>query len=164
MMDRKASGIFAKLAVVVLVAFCICGFNKDQSNPYHSYLAPESATSARTIIFDAPSVGRSMRFSIVVPKDYNSSDKRYPALYLLHGYGGDNIEIKGLTEKARIKIFNIVGELVLDKMKDDATGTYKWDTRNKNDQKVASGVYIYLISDKRDDKSQVEKGKIAIIR
>lgn len=40
----------------------------------------------QTIEFFSPSVGREMKFDIVLPRDYDSSDKRYPVLYLLHGY------------------------------------------------------------------------------
>ncbi|HBX37064.1 MAG TPA: hypothetical protein DEG76_07180, partial [Pseudohongiella sp.] len=40
----------------------------------------------QTISFDSPAVGRQMKFDIVLPPDYEQSDRRYPVLYLLHGY------------------------------------------------------------------------------
>jgi len=52
-------------------------------------LMGEPVSSVETIVFDAPSVGRSLRFNLVLPKDYGQSEKRYPVLYLLHGYGGN---------------------------------------------------------------------------
>lgn len=41
--------------------------------------------------FDAPSVGRRMKMSVVVPADYDApgNKRRYPVLYLLHGLMGD---------------------------------------------------------------------------
>lgn len=38
-----------------------------------------------TIEFDAPAVGRTMKYNIVVPTSYEDSNERYPVLYLLHG-------------------------------------------------------------------------------
>jgi len=39
----------------------------------------------RTIEFYSPAVDRTMSYNIVLPPDYESSDERYPVLYLLHG-------------------------------------------------------------------------------
>ncbi len=38
-----------------------------------------------TIEHDAPSVGRKMKFNLVLPAGYDNSTSRYPVLYLLHG-------------------------------------------------------------------------------
>ena len=76
---------------------------------------------------------------------------------------GEGIIFSGLTQKAKVQIFNIAGELVTEFEEDDGDGIYVWDTRNKNGDKVASGVYIYFITNP-DDKSQKTKGRIVIIR
>jgi len=39
----------------------------------------------KTVEFTAESVGRKMKYNLVLPVDYNSSSERYPVLYLLHG-------------------------------------------------------------------------------
>ncbi len=39
-----------------------------------------------TVEFYSEAVARTMKFDIVLPADYYSSDKRYPVVYLLHGY------------------------------------------------------------------------------
>ena len=39
----------------------------------------------RTIEFESPAVERTMKYNIVLPRDYESSSQRYPVLYLLHG-------------------------------------------------------------------------------
>ena len=43
----------------------------------------------QTITHEAPSVGRTLKYNLVLPEDYESSDRRYPVLYLLHGYSQD---------------------------------------------------------------------------
>lgn len=40
----------------------------------------------QTVTFHSPAVGRDMKFDIVLPSDYETSDRSYPVLYLLHGY------------------------------------------------------------------------------
>lgn len=53
-------------------------------------LCAAAATAAeplpvQTIEHDAPSVRRKMKFNLVLPAGYDSSQDRYPVLYLLHG-------------------------------------------------------------------------------
>ena len=45
-------------------------------------LAQEPVTTVESF---SPAVERSMKYNIVLPADYQSSDERYPVLYLLHG-------------------------------------------------------------------------------
>lgn len=76
--------LFVKSAVAVLLIVMVCGCSTaaKQSN------TGQSVSAAETIVINAPSVGREMRFSLVLPKGYHTSQKRYPVLYMLHGYGG----------------------------------------------------------------------------
>ena len=39
--------------------------------------------------YDSPGNGRDRRISVYTPPGYESSQKTYPVLYLLHGAGGD---------------------------------------------------------------------------
>src|SRR5438045_2598720 len=42
--------------------------------------------AVKTVAFEAPAVGRTLKYNIVLPKGYESeNDRRYPVLYLLHG-------------------------------------------------------------------------------
>jgi putative tributyrin esterase len=57
------------------------------------FMLPAGAVSAQdlpeglqTVSFYSPAVARQMKYDIVLPPDYADSDKRYPVLYLLHGY------------------------------------------------------------------------------
>ena len=76
---------------------------------------------------------------------------------------GEGIVFSGLTANAKIKIYNIAGELVTELDVTTNDGKYLWNTRNFNGQKVASGVYIYFITNP-DDNKQKSKGRFAIIR
>ena len=74
--------------------------------------------------------------------------------------GHTKITFTELTQKVRIRVFNIAGELVYDTNEISTDGTYSWDVVNQNRQPLASGVYIYLITDKNSKKT----GKLVIIR
>jgi len=74
-------------------------------------------------------------------------------------YNG-NIIIKGLVDGANIKITDISGNLV-----DENTvsgGTYEWNQTAFGKYKVASGVYIVMVTTKEGDETTVEK--IMIVR
>src|SRR3954467_4556609 len=51
--------------------------------------ARAEAPSTKTVEIDSPAVGRKLKYTIVLPADYESSVERYPVLYLLHGYTSD---------------------------------------------------------------------------
>jgi putative tributyrin esterase len=56
------------------------------------WLAPAALAqtpAVKTVEFDAPSVGRKMKYNIVLPRRYDESTDRYPVLYLLHGMSGN---------------------------------------------------------------------------
>jgi S-formylglutathione hydrolase FrmB len=44
---------------------------------------------AETITYESPSVGRATRCRVILPASYATSSRRYPVLYLLHGFSGD---------------------------------------------------------------------------
>ena len=76
---------------------------------------------------------------------------------------GEGIMFDNLTSKANIRIYNIAGELVAEIDEEDGDGKILWDTKNDTGQYVASGIYIYLITNP-NDSSQKAKGKFGIIR
>ena len=75
------------------------------------------------------------------------------------------ITFKKLTSEARLKVYNIVGEMVYDDVKTDdaSTDTLTWDTKTKSGEKVASGVYVYQLTNPKVS-SDKKSGKLAIIR
>ncbi len=45
--------------------------------------------TSKVVEFEAPSVGRTMKYSLSLPEGYETSGKRYPVVYLLHGLTGN---------------------------------------------------------------------------
>jgi len=54
--------------------------------PHHLQAEP---LPVKTIEFDSPSVGRKMKYNIVLPASYEKTKENYPVLYLLHGYSSN---------------------------------------------------------------------------
>jgi len=75
--------------------------------------------------------------------------------------GHKKIFFADLTTHTQIKIFNIAGELLYDDEKDTPAGELSWDVKNAEGEPIASGVYMYMIT---NNAGQVKKGKLAIIR
>ncbi|MBU1487885.1 hypothetical protein KKH56_07560, partial [bacterium] len=104
-------------------------------------------------------------FSLGIARQANpdlTGAKAYPNPFIPGNattYGASGITFDKLTEDAEIKIFTIAGELV--KTLRAKYGEAVWETVNENGREVASGIYIYLITDSQDGK---KTGKIAIIR
>ena len=71
-----------------------------------------------------------------------------------------NVTIEGLTAKANVKITDITGNLVFETTSEG--GSVQWDTNAFGKYKVASGVYLILITS--DDNLQTKVAKIMIIR
>jgi len=75
------------------------------------------------------------------------------------GYG--NITFKNLTDQCKIRIYNIAGELIFEQEFTNTNGNAEWNLKNRSGKDVASGVYIYLITNNQNQKAT---GKIGIIK
>ena len=75
--------------------------------------------------------------------------------------GHTSITFANLTSHTKIKIFSVSGELVYEEDKDTPTGELSWNVLNASQERIASGVYIYMIT---NNAGQTKKGKLAIIR
>lgn len=71
-----------------------------------------------------------------------------------------NVSVSGLMDKANVKITDIEGNLVFEAISEG--GTVIWDTKNFGGKKVASGVYMVLISAESGEKTKVKK--VMIVR
>ena len=49
----------------------------------------QQAAAVQTVEFASESVGRKMKYNIVLPTKYEQSNDRYPVLYLLHGFSSN---------------------------------------------------------------------------
>ena len=63
--------------------------------------AAAQALNLRTIEFGSPAVGRTMKYNILLPRNYDASTDRYPVLYLLHGLT-QNYTVWGLQNSAPV--------------------------------------------------------------
>ncbi len=53
-------------------------------------LLPAQSTVLESLTFKSDLLKREVRYSIYLPPDYKTSDRRYPVVYLLHGYTDDD--------------------------------------------------------------------------
>src|SRR5688500_4571520 len=51
--------------------------------------APRAQDRLREDTVHSVALGRAMKYRVLVPEDYERSQRRYPVLYLLHGLGGN---------------------------------------------------------------------------
>lgn len=86
--------------------------------------------------------------------------KVYPNPYKPSKTHHDFIIFENLTDDVKIRVFNIAGELVCEEELDYG-GIYKWDGTNNDGDKLASGIYIYIIT---NDEGDMAKGKLSIIK
>ncbi|MBU0456489.1 MAG: T9SS type A sorting domain-containing protein [Gammaproteobacteria bacterium] len=76
--------------------------------------------------------------------------------------GHNKITFKNLTDQCKITIYNIAGELIFEQEFTNTHGKVEWNLKNKSGKDVASGVYIYLITNNQNQKPGI--GKIGIVR
>jgi putative tributyrin esterase len=64
---------------------------------------------ATTVTMEAPSIGRKTAYNIILPADYEASgDKRYPVLYLLHGFSGNYTNWAGMGAARAVKGLDLI--------------------------------------------------------
>jgi hypothetical protein len=73
--------------------------------------------------------------------------------------GDQNVIFDRLPDHSTVKIFSVSGRSV--KTLDAASGSATWDLTNEAGDRVASGIYLYVIDDNQDHH---EKGKLVLIR
>ena len=75
--------------------------------------------------------------------------------------GHTQIAFTELTPDARIRIFTLTGELVVDSGELSWQGTWAWDMKNREGERVARGIYIYFVTNSQGEK---KIGKIAVVK
>ncbi|MDD5258569.1 MAG: S8 family serine peptidase [bacterium] len=88
--------------------------------------------------------------------------KVYPNPYKPNsGLGHTQITFTNIMNESIVKIYTLTGELVRTLRDDLARGELSWDATNETGQKVASGLYIFLVE---SNNSKHKTGKLAIIK
>lgn len=77
------------------------------------------------------------------------------------GFAG-NVRIENLTDQTNVKIVDVVGNLVYEE--NTTGGSIEWDTTAFGRHKVASGVYLILITGPPDEQQETAIKKVMIIR
>jgi hypothetical protein len=83
----------------------------------------------------------------------------YPNPWRSDKHTGKSVTFANLSATTSVKIFTVSGHLAKDL--GTANGTVTWDLTNDSGDKVASGIYLYLITDSQGDKV---RGKVGVIR
>lgn len=102
---------------------------------------------------------------IKVPQVFNNLDSAYaypnPA-YKDKGHNEIIFEKLTTDKQVTLKIYTLAGELVIEKEKEKVTNNYiKWNLKNKDNEQVASGIYIYFL---RDPSGSTKRGKVGVIK
>lgn len=69
------------------------------------YAHGQSGLIKESLKFKSAILGKEVEYSLYLPPDYDKSNRRYPVLYLLHGYSGDETvwtqfgEVKAIADK-----------------------------------------------------------------
>ena len=88
--------------------------------------------------------------------------KVYPNPYKPNsGLGHTQVTFTNIMNESIVKIYTLTGELVRTLRDDLARGEINWDAANETGQKVASGLYIFLVE---SNNSKHKTGKLAIIK
>jgi hypothetical protein len=77
-----------------------------------------------------------------------------------HNFPDGLVRFVNVPPSCTIKIFTVAGDLVWFRDHVDGTGNVEWDTRNLEEEEVASGVYVYRIESPDD----AVFGRIVVIR
>jgi hypothetical protein len=75
--------------------------------------------------------------------------------------GHTSMTFDNLTAQAKIEVFTIIGERVCTLEETDGNGRLSWNVTNSQSKKLASGVYIYRVTNKQ---GQEKISKFAVIR
>ncbi|MCK5598778.1 T9SS type A sorting domain-containing protein [bacterium] len=94
-------------------------------------------------------------FDLITPQ---ATDLEGLVVYPNPNNGDNPVIFNDLTENTSISIYSIAGELVFSTETDSLS--FSWYLENSSGEKVASGIYFYVVSNSKGD---LKKGKIAII-
>jgi S-formylglutathione hydrolase FrmB len=94
-----------------------------------------AAKNIQALSFQSESLGEQRSFSILLPADYDNSFRRYPTLYLLHGYGDDNTAWSYMTNLSEYAASHEIIIVMPD-------GSKSWYVNSASDPKAKFEDYI----------------------
>ncbi|MCB4757644.1 MAG: T9SS type A sorting domain-containing protein [Elusimicrobia bacterium] len=103
----------------------------------------------------------------------------YSFLFQIHGFAADDlsslkvypnpvrcyagesaITFENLTNQTRIQIYTIRGRMLFEK-EIESGSLFRWDVKNQYGHNVASGIYVYLVTNRAGGK---QSGKLVVQR
>ncbi len=120
-------------------------FVERAGESHSSDQSPEIA--AAEMVIKVPLVFNNLERALVYPNPVSKGGK----------VTFDNLPNK---EPIKLKIFNIAGELVYEGEPTSVPTTIEWNLRNKDNEDVASGTYLYLL----EYQGLTKRGKIGVIK
>jgi putative tributyrin esterase len=89
--STAARGVRSTLVLMAMGASLSPGYSLAQHKPapLHNSASPAKHATLRDAGFHSESLGREMRYRVILPVGYEGSAERYPVLFLLHGLYGD---------------------------------------------------------------------------
>ena len=134
-------------------------FNEDNSPLPSNNIQDITIDSESGEVYFATPLGLvSYRGSAVSPEDDLESVRAFPNPVRPNFAG--MVTIDGLTSRANVKITDVTGNLVYEEVSEG--GSIQWDTTAFGRHKVASGVYLILVTS--NDASETKVAKLMIIR
>jgi hypothetical protein len=124
----------------------------ESLTPGHYQIQVQATNATQSSNWSAPA-----RISVV--SGDSTHVKVYPNPWRKDKHAGKNVIFTNLPANCTIKVFTVSGHLVKDL--GTASGTTAWDLMNDGGDKVASGIYSYLI---KDSEGNNVKGKFAVMR
>jgi hypothetical protein len=88
-----------------------------------------------------------------------SNVRAYPNPFRVDQHTVREIKFDQMPNESTVKIFTVSGQLV--KSLDATTGQATWNLQNDSGETVASGVYLYLVT---DSQGHEHKGKLAVLQ
>ena len=89
-----------------------------------------------------------------------SSVQVYPNPWRSDKHAGKSVTFANLPMNSTVKLFTASGHKVKE-LSAQNSGLSTWDLTNDSGDKVASGIYLYIITDSQGDKV---RGKVAVIK
>ncbi len=120
--------------------------------PAHTFSDSLEAYGVRVYELSGPPDGS------VVVNDFREM-RTYPNPWRANQHAGQSITFDQLTLHSSIKIYTLAGHWI--RTLDAPNGSVTWDMKNESGELVASGLYLYLVT---NGQGQTAKGKLAIIK
>jgi sugar lactone lactonase YvrE len=99
---------------------------------------------------------------MVAPNPYRPNDASAGNGQNYTGAVGTGVYFLNLPTSVRIEVYTLTGGKVFNYSTSNSTGQVQWDVKNEDNRPVASGVYLYVITDLATN--QRVTGKLAVIR